>query len=190
MEMEAMKAQQYIILILLPGTSFITHATDNARPQYQSMTTLQGEWILSPAAQQQGKATQHKLVEPLIGTDTTAMSFKLIGKGSTVQENLLPETKKEMVTMYHCNNMECSQVKATHYCVKQNQPEMLADLSGTATKLVYNCDMSTELCQSKQNHVHKITHELSNDGSHLKTTYTSYNDGKYLKDSIYHFDKK
>ena len=93
------------------------------------MTTLQGEWILSPAGQQEGKATQHKLVTPLIGKDTTAISFKLIGKGSTVQENLLPATKKEMVTMYHCHDMECSQLKATHYCVKQNQPEMLVDLS-------------------------------------------------------------
>ncbi len=184
-----MKAQKCFILFVLLGTPFITQATDNARPQYQSMTTLQGEWILSPADQQQGKATQHKLVKPLIGTDATAMRFKLIGKGSTVQENLLPATKKEMVTMYHCQDMECSQVKATHYCVKQNQPEMLVDLSSTSTKLVYDCDMSTPLCQSEQNHIHKITHELSNNGNHLKTTYTSFNNGTYLKDSIYHFDR-
>ena len=99
-------------------------------------------------------------------------------------------TKKEMVTMYHCKDVACSEVKATHYCVKQNQPEMLVDISSTSTRLIYNCDMSTELCQSKQNHVHKITHELSNNGSHLKTTYTSFDDGRYLKDSIYHFDRK
>ena len=118
------------------------------------------------------------------------MSFKLVGKGSTVQENLLPGIGKEMVTMYHSKDTKCSQVKATHYCVKQNQPEMLADPASTSTRLVYNCDMSTELCQSSLNHAHRITHELSNDGNHLKTTYTSYNDGKYLKDSIYHFDRK
>ena len=185
-----MKAQRSIILSILLGCSFLSHATDNAWPLYQSMTTLQGEWILSPAGQQQGKATQHKLVTPLIGTDTTAISFKLIGKGSTVQENLLPATKKEMVTMYHCDDMECSQLKATHYCIKQNQPEMLVDLSSTSTRLVYDCDMSTALCQSEQNHIHKITHELSENGNHLKTTYTSYNNGAYLKDSIYHFDRK
>ena len=123
-----MKAQKCIILFVLMACSFLSHATDNARTQYQSMTNLKGDWILSPAGQQQGKATQHKLVTPLIGTDTTAMSFKLIGKGSTVQENLLPTTNKEMVTMYHCDDMECSQLKATHYCIKQNQPEMLVDL--------------------------------------------------------------
>jgi hypothetical protein len=189
-EVKAMQTQKCIILSVLLVIPFITQATDNARPQYTAMTKLQGEWILSPANQQEGKATQHKLIKPLLGTDTTAMNFKLIGKGSTVQENLLPETGKEMVTMYHCKDTVCSQVKATHYCIKQNQPEMLVDPVSTDTSLVYNCDMSTSLCQSKQNHVHKITHELSNEGAHLKTTYTSYNNGMYMKDSIYHFDRK
>lgn len=186
-----MQIHKCVIMAVILGIPFVSFAVDhNARPQYQSMTLLQGDWFLSPAELQEGKATQHKLVKPLINTGTTAMSFKLIGKGSTVQENLLPGTGKEMVTMYHCKDTECSQVKATHYCVKQNQPEMLVDPESTSTKLVYNCDMSTALCQSMQNHVHKITHELSNDGNHLKTTYTSYNDGKHLKDSIYHFDRK
>ena len=162
----------------------------DARPLYDWMKALDGEWLLSPADQQEGKATQHKLVAPLLGTDAVGMSFSLIGKESTVQENLLPGTGKEMVTMYHCQDMSCSQVKATHYCVKQNQPEMLVDLSSTGDKLVYNCDMSTVLCQSGQDHVHNISHELSADGKHLKTTYTSWKDGKYLKDSAYHFDRK
>jgi hypothetical protein len=163
---------------------------DDAKQIYQSMKVLEGDWVLSPADKQEGKATKHALVAPLVGTDEVGMSFKLIGRGSTVQENLLPNTKKEMVSMYHCKDASCSQVKVTHYCVKQNQPEMLADLSSTADRLVYNCDMSTQLCQSGQDHVHKITHELSDGGTHLKTTYTSWKDGEYLKDSIYHFDHK
>ena len=163
---------------------------DGARQIYNSMQGFEGEWVLSPADKQEGKATKHKLVAPLVGTNAVGMSFKLVGKGSTVQENLLPDTKKEMVTMYHCKDASCTQVKATHYCVKQNQPEMEADLSSTANLLAYNCDMSTELCQSGQNPVHKIKHELSDGGQHLKTTYTSWKDGKYLKDSVYHFDRK
>ena len=154
------------------------------------MKGLEGEWVLTSADKQEGKATKHKLVAPLVGTDAVGMSFKLVGKGSTVQENLLPGTKKEMVSMYHCKDASCSQVKATHYCVKQNQPEMVADLSSTTNSLSYNCDMSTELCQSGQDHVHKIKHELSDGDNHLKTTYTSWKDGKYLKDSVYHFDRK
>ena len=162
---------------------------DNARQIYSSMQGLEGAWVLSPADKQEGKATKHKLVAPLVGTDAVAMSFKFVGKGSTVQENLLPGTKKEMVSMYHCKDASCSQIKATHYCVKQNQPEMLADLSSTKNSLSYDCDMSTALCQSGQDHVHKIKHELSDEGKHLKTTYTSWKDGKYLKNSVYHFDR-
>ena len=94
------------------------------------------------------------------------------------------------VTMHHCDDMECSQLKATHYCIKQNLPEMLVDLSSTRTRLVYDCDTSTALCQSEQNHIHKITRELSQNGTHLKTTCTSYNNGAYLNDSIYQFDRK
>ena len=31
-----------------------------------------------------------------------------------VQKRLLPGTSREMVTMYHCQDMGCSQVQATH----------------------------------------------------------------------------
>ena len=181
-----------VIFTLVSALFFLnmTCYAGDAKQIYSSMKTLKGEWVLSSADKQEGKATKHKLVAPLVGTDAVGMSFKLVGKGSTVQESLLPETKKEMVSMYHCKDTSCSQVKATHYCVKQNQPEMIADLSSTKDVLSYNCDMSTELCKSGMNHIHKIKHELSGVGKHLKTTYTSWKDGKYLKDSIYHFDRK
>lgn len=187
-----MKIIKHVMILAIASTTLTLHADNSTQAQqaYQWMSNLQGEWVLSPADQQEGKATKHKLVAPMVGTDATGMSFKAIGKGSTVQENLLPGTKKEMVTMYHCQDVGCDQIKATHYCVKQNQPEMTAALSSDPGSLVFNCDMGTALCQSKENHVHKITHQVSNNGQHLSTTYTSWKDGKYLKDSVYNFDRK
>ena len=184
-----MKKILFLLITSVAITNTASYASD-AQHIYKSTKALEGDWILSTADKQQGKATKHKLVAPLVGTDTVAMNFKLVGKGSTVQESLLPGTKKEMVSMYHCMDASCSQIKATHYCVKQNQPEMLADPISTSSKLIYNCDMSTDLCQSGQNHIHKITHEISDSGNHLKTTYTSWKGSKYLKDSTYHFDRK
>jgi len=184
-----MKTIMIAIVALVTVSSSICYA-DDAMPIYQSMKVLEGDWVLSPFNKQEGKANENALVAPLVGTSEIGMSFKIIGRGSTVQENLLPGTQKEMVSMYHCKDTSCSQVKVTHYCVKQNQPEMLANPSSTSDMLVYNCDMSTPLCQSRQDHVHKITHELSDGGKHLKTTYTSWKDGEYQKDSIYHFDRK
>ena len=91
--------------------------------------SLKGEWKLSSASAQTGtESYKHKAVLPLVGTDTTAMAFKLIGGEVTLQEDLLPGTAKQMVSMYHCKDIACTNLKATHYCSKQNQPEFIANL--------------------------------------------------------------
>ena len=56
---------------------------------------LEGEWVLSSAAKQEGKATKHKLDAPLLGSDAVGMSFKLVGKGSTVQRIFFLTQKKK-----------------------------------------------------------------------------------------------
>jgi hypothetical protein len=153
---------------------------------------LLGTWVLSPEHKQQDTSShKHPAVAPLVGTQQTGISFKLIGGDMTIQEVLLPNTKKEMVTMYHCKDIDCTQLKATHYCVKQNQPELIGNLKeSTAKRIVFDCDMSTELCQSNEDHVHQIVHEISDNGNHLKTSYFSWKNQK-LKDvhTIYHFDR-
>lgn len=178
-----------IVCSIFIGLSSVA-AEDNASAVYKWMQQLEGDWILSPAAMQEGKATNHSVVAPMIGSDRVAMNFRVIGAGSTVQERLLPGTAKEMVTMYHCGDTGCSQVKATHYCVKQNQPQMVAAQEIKDDVATFNCDMTTTLCQSTDDHVHTITHEVSANGKHLKTIYSSFKNGEHTKDSVYHFDKK
>ena len=157
---------------------------------FEFMTKLKGDWVLSPADQQEGKTTKHKLVAPLVGNGKVAMNFRTLGKNSTIQETLLPGNKKEMATMYHCNKYKnCSRVISKHYCAKRNQPELLGIQNLEQDAASFSCDMNTELCNSKEGHVHKITHKLSNGGNHLKTTYTIHKDGKFKKNSIYHFDR-
>lgn len=160
--------------------------------QYKSISMLKGDWKLAPANKQEGGATKKGPASKLLGTNKTAISFKVIGKGSTVQENLLPGTGKEMATMYHCDNFKnCSKVQAKHYCAKQNQPELILDSRGTNHNVIsLACDKNNPTCNSNQGHVHKISHELSQNDNHLKTTYTIFKDGKFKKDTIYHFVKK
>lgn len=155
--------------------------------------TLIGEWKLSPVGAQKGtESYKHKAVLPLVGTDATGMAFKLIGGEVTIQEDLLPGTTKQMVSMYHCKDIACTNLKATHYCSKQNQPEFLANLrESTPNRIIFDCDMSTELCRSDEDHIHQIVHELSDDGRHLKTSYFAWQDKKLKNEhSIYHFDRK
>lgn len=174
--------------------SFSAHAEDvDAFTLYDWMASLGGEWTLSPAEKQTGTDSyKHEAVLPLLKTNATGISFKSIGRNSTVQEDLLPNSPKQMVTMYHCKDLECNMIKATHYCVKMNQPEFIANLSlSTKERMVFDCDMSTELCNSDEDHVHQIIHEISDKGKHLKSSYLSWENKKpKTESSIYHFDRK
>jgi len=188
-----MKTFTLITLIALgiAATVSVADPVSPAREQYQVLASLHGDWVLSPSDKQEGKTKTDKVVAPMLGTGKVGMSFKVIGKGSTVQENLLPGTGKEMATMYHCNDIrKCPQLVATHYCAKQNQPQLVAKPANDQGKVILSCDMSTALCNSNDEHVHLITHELSDSGKHLKTIYTIFRDGKKKGDTIYHFERK
>ena len=187
-----MKFISYVSMLSLALVFTGAWAGTDSLSHYKTLTMLDGEWVLSPADAQEGGATKKGPAAKLIGTDKTAISFKVVGKGSAVQENLLPGTVKEMVTMYHCNDFRnCSQVQAKHYCAKQNQPELMLDASKSGNSvIVMTCDENTSLCNSAEGHVHMIKHEMTQDNNHLKTTYTIYSNGKFEKNSVYHFNRK
>ncbi|MEA3418773.1 MAG: hypothetical protein U9Q90_05175 [Campylobacterota bacterium] len=180
---------------MLSASSCFAEAMEPEDVYSYMVETLQGEWSLSPEDKQIDTtgAYKNKLVLPLVGTDTTATAYKLIGFGSTLQEDLLPNTKKQMVTMYHCNDViDCTQLLATHYCTKMNQPQFILNTKETTKeRIVFDCNMKTALCNSNEDHVHQIIHEISNNGKHLKSSYLGWENQKQnKKNSIYHFDKK
>lgn len=163
---------------------------------YEGMSfILSGSWSLSAEEEQIGTTGAHKnpAIAHLVGNDkSVGTHYKVIGARATLEEVLLPNTAKSMVTMYHCNSYSnCTQLKATHYCAKQNQPEFLLNLKETTkSKFVFDCDMSTELCNSDEDHIHKMIFELSEEDSHLKASYLAWKDQKLRKKhSIYHFDR-
>ncbi len=178
---------------MLFATSVTGAEKADAMDMYDWIDALSGSWSLSAPEKQEGtESYKHKAIVHLAGdTSKPGIVFKSIGRKSTVEERLLPDTDKEMVTMYHCKDIACNDLKATHYCVKQNQPEFIADLSQSSDhRIIFNCDMSTELCNSDEDHVHTIIHEISPDGKHLKSSYLSLKDKKPVANSsIYHFDR-
>jgi hypothetical protein len=178
-------------LIVLFGAQWSFAETQPQPVQlYDWVKQLEGQWTLSAAEIQEGGTKTHPSVLPLLDTDAVAMEFKLIGRGTTVQEDLLPGTERQMVTMYHCKDSSCSALKATHYCAKGNQPEFVASSASSPRELIFECDMSTELCQSWDNHIHRITHQLSDDGTHLRAAYSNFLDGEHTTDTVFHFDRK
>jgi len=176
------------------ATSSLAQEKDPLKIYEYMRTALGGDWKLSPADKQTGtSAYKNKFVLPLVGTEATGVAYKQIGFGSTLQEDLLPNTEKQMVTMYHCDDyIDCTQVLATHYCTKMNQPQFILDMNNSSKeKLIFNCNMETKLCNSNEDHVHQIILEFSNNGKHLKSSYLGWTDQKpNVKNSIYHFDKK
>lgn len=187
-----MKSMSYTYILGLALVASSVWAATTSLNHYKTLALLEGDWMLSPADEQEGGSTKKGPAAKLVGTDITAISFKVIGKGSTIQENLLPGTGREMATMYHCNDFkDCSNVRATHYCARQNQPELMLDTeNSTGNVIVMTCDMNTSVCNSVEGHVHTIRHELSQDSNHLRTTYSIYKDGKPENASIYHFNRK
>lgn len=157
---------------------------------------LTGEWTMSPADKQIGTtgAHLHPAVKRLLGTDRTGVAYKVIGRGATLQEDLLPNTMKQMVTMYYCDDFHhCTELQATHYCAKQNHPSFIFNTKkSTPTHLVFDCDEeNSDVCDSDEPHIHQIILDLSNNNNHLKSSYIAYKNGE-LSDhhSIYHFDRR
>jgi len=184
-----------ILSILALFSSSATAKENDPLEMYEYMrTALGGDWKLSPADKQLGTTSyKSKYLTSLVGTDKTGTAYKLIGFGSTLQEDLLPDTEKQMVTMYHCDDyIDCTEVLATHYCSKMNQPQFKMDLKkSTKETLVFDCNMETKLCNSNEDHVHTIILEFTNKGQHLKASYLGWTNQKPNKNnSIYHFDKK
>ncbi|CAA6802929.1 MAG: Unknown protein [uncultured Sulfurovum sp.] len=195
-----------LVLVVVGATIFtVVQAKEELKKVEEKMTAMEvyermrfvlsDSWSLSAEEEQLDTTGAHKnqAIVHLVGDDkAVGTKYQVIGRGATLEEVLLPNTKKSMVTMYHCDSYKnCTELKATHYCAKQNQPEFILNLEETTpNKFVFDCDMSTELCNSEEDHIHKMIFELSEEDSHLKASYLAWKDKKIRKKhSIYHFDR-
>jgi hypothetical protein len=189
-----MKINIWIFFILFSFTHADTLQTLTDEEVFERMSEiLKGKWSLSPKEAQLNStgAYKNKAIAHLVGSKELATEYKMIGGGATLEEVLLPNTAKAMVTMYHCDDfVDCTELKATHYCAKGNQPSfILNSKESNKNTFVFDCDMKTKLCQSDEDHVHKMIFELSQNDQHLKASYLSWKYKKLRKKhSIYHFD--
>ncbi len=160
----------------------------NAEEQFEWMKQLEGDWVLS--ASQEGEAAKHAVIAPLVGSGKVALSYRLVGSKTTLQENIWPGTPREMATMYHCADKACSQVVADHYCALKNQPVLWADPQPAKGKLVFHCDPTVPVCNSPDMHLHVLTIELrgANSGQ-LRTTFALEKEGKPAGSTVFLFER-
>lgn len=155
--------------------------------------SFKGEWRLAPIERQIDTTGAHLGVKEFLGKDLPMTTYTVISRGVVLLEMMLTGTDREMVTTYHCNRrMTCEVLLATHYCAKRNVVRYVINLDETTdTRFVFDCDMGSSLCQSKEDHIFRIVHEFTDDGNRLKSSYlgrTNHILNERL--SIFHYEKR
>ena len=149
-------------LVITVVTSLVLSIGANAKmtsdEMFDTLTSFQGEWEFIQG-EQRGSCTHGAQAD-------AAIDFKMIGKDTAVQEDLMPGSAYQMVTMYHIEDLNVKDVIGTHYCVKKNQPAYRADLTNsTSSTLIFKCDdKRTRLCKEREpyrgSYVDSITYEI------------------------------
>lgn len=120
--------------VLAPAPA--TLANQPAAASFDKLKALAGDWIdLDGSMGLKGQV---------------AVSYRVIGGGSSVMETIFPGQKHEMVTVYHRDG---SSVALTHYCSAGNQPRMRAQQSDGKT-MVFEFDGGSNLDPAKDGHMH------------------------------------
>jgi hypothetical protein len=132
---------------------------------FERIKQLAGEWT--------GKASFDEGGTTAVPIDTTVV-YKVTSGGSAVMETLFPGTDHEMVTMYHRNGDD---LILTHYCAAGNQPRMKAQKLDNQNRIIFKFLDGTNLDSAKDMHMHEAVIEFV-DAKHVKTEWTSYQDGK------------
>ena len=70
-----MKLMSYVFILSVALIVSSVYATTTSLNHYKTLTLLEGDWILSPANEQEGGATKKEPAAKLVGTDSTAISF-------------------------------------------------------------------------------------------------------------------
>ena len=73
---------------------------------------------------------------------TVRVTYRLVGNGSAVVEDLFPGTPHAMMTVYH---LDGDRLVLTHYCAMKNQPHMMLDPASTATEFIFTFAGGTNL---------------------------------------------
>ena len=139
---------------------------------FDRVKTLQGTWV--------GKDDK--------GQEHVASTFTVSSAGSIVREVMLPGSDHEMTNVYH---MDGPTLVMTHYCAMGNQPRMRASIQPPSREIIdplaapggypYVIDLKfdsvTNLHDSGEPYMGGMKLVFV-DADHVKTDWTSYQDGK------------
>src|SRR5262245_42690206 len=136
--------------------------SDGANPSTASLgllKKLEGTWVV---VDEHGNPT-----------DQVSNVFRVTAGGSAVEETVFPGTEHEMVTLYYVQD---GRLQLTHYCMKGNQPHMLAQARQPGNELGCCCD-GPGVATEEEGHMHHARIRLADDGR-LSTRWQFVEGGK------------
>ncbi len=178
-----MMKQMFMTVLFTLALTLTANAKMSSTEIFETLKVFEGEWEFIEG-EQRGSCTK--------GADAdAAIVYKMIGKSTAVQEDLMPGSAYQMVTMYHLEDLNDKELIGTHYCVKKNQPAYRADLiNSTTEKLVFKCDEKrSKLCKGDEpyggSYVDSIVYEISDSDGSEKLTVHYMGRGQKLNDPGY-----
>ena len=122
-----------------------------AREAFARLKSLVGTWSNDVSS------TEHKKHEA-----ASKVVYRLTGADSALVETDFPDSKREMVSVYHLDGDE---LRMTHYCAAGNQPRLRLDrANSTPSRLVFVSDGGSNLDPAKDVHIHGMTLTFEKNG--------------------------
>lgn len=132
-------------------------------PRLAFLKSLEGTWIATS-----GGGELHDGI----------FEYRVTSGGSAVEERLMADSPKEMLTVYHMNGKD---LVATHYCMLGNQPRFKASRRFEVDALEFECDGKVSNTASHdEQHIHSWSMNLEDDGK-LYFTATMVKDGEIVQ---------
>jgi len=168
-------------VLLLSASAWSAAAGDDGKghppvaamnPRFEQFKQIVGVW-------------EGKEVEGQPGTNITA-EYRLTSGGTAVEEKLMANTPKEMVTIIHCDGDD---LLLTHYCMLGNQPRMKASGTGEGNRFDFKFVGATNLKSPADMHMHDVTYSFP-DKDTLRSEWTHYHDGKSSGTVVFELKRK
>ena len=148
------------------------HKPAKSSPGFKRFKQLEGEWIGN--SKEHGAEGEFRIV------------FKVTSAGSAVAETMFPGTKDEMLNVIH---QDGDDIVLTHYCAIGNQPELKAPDKVEGKDVAFKFVRCGNMKSPTDSHMHDVKYTFV-DNDTLRTTWTSYDDGKPAGTVVFEVKRK
>ena len=147
------------------------HSAVATNPGFEKMKSLVGEWV--GTVEEGGKKMP------------VAVSYRLVSKGTALEETLKTPEETDMITIYVADGKNLAM---THYCSEGNQPRMRAAVPAGSERLEFHYVDATNLSGADASHMHGLVVAFR-DADHMTQAWTHRVNGQD-QTGVFEFTRK